>query len=411
MRIPRLKPILFALFAMLASVNALAYDFFQDGLCFKMTACESGSGVEVTHSIRFDGTSYINPVVNDRLEIPTEVFGEYGGKYRVVAIGESALSFTSHNWLSFSSVTIPNSVIRINDNAFFGRDDLKSISVPNSVTSIGKDAFSCTGLKSITLPNSVTSIGNSAFSVCKYLAAVSLPNSLSEIPAGAFASCSRLESVNIPNSVTYIGSNAFRDCTSLTSVTIPDAVTYIGERTFGGCTSLTSVTIPNSVTQINEQTFRDCTSLTSVTIPNSVNRLWKESFYGCVGLTDIYCYATIPPKMEYNSFSCKTYDNCTLHVPLGCWRAYVKSGTWGQFRKTEEMDFSGINEMETDDDQFQITVQNGTLVINDSIGNAIVNVSDMQGRVVYNGYEREISGLARGLYIVRIGNLTTKIVI
>ena len=79
--------------------------------------------------------------------------------------------------------------------------------------------------------------------------------------------------------------------------------------------------------------------------------------------------------------------------------------------KTEEMDFSGINEMETDDDQFQITVQNGTLVINDSIGNAIVNVSDMQGRVVYNGYEREISGLARGLYIVRIGNLTTKIVI
>lgn len=365
MRIPRLKPILFALFAMLASVNALAYDFFQDGLCFKMTACESGSGVEVTHSIRFDGTSYINPVVNDRLEIPTEVFGEYGGKYRVVAIGESALSFTSHNWLSFSSVTIPNSVIRINDNAFFGRDDLKSISVPNSVTSIGKDAFSCTGLKSITLPNSVTSIGNSAFSVCKYLAAVSLPNSLSEIPAGAFASCSRLESVNIPNSVTYIGSNA----------------------------------------------FGDCTSLTSVTIPNSVNRLWKESFYGCVGLTDIYCYATIPPKMEYNSFSCKTYDNCTLHVPLGCWRAYVKSGTWGQFRKTEEMDFSGINEMETDDDQFQITVQNGTLVINDSIGNAIVNVSDMQGRVVYNGYEREISGLARGLYIVRIGNLTTKIVI
>ena len=44
---------------------------------------------------------------------------------------------------------------------------LTSVTIPNSVTTIGDNAFNwCTGLTSVTIPNSVTSIGSHAFSSC-----------------------------------------------------------------------------------------------------------------------------------------------------------------------------------------------------------------------------------------------------
>ena len=74
---------------------------------------------------------------------------------------------------------------------------LTSVTIPDSVTSIGNNAFYFCGLTSMTIPDSVTSIGNNAFE-----------------------GCSRLTSVTIPDSVTSIGNNAFADCRNLTSVTI-----------------------------------------------------------------------------------------------------------------------------------------------------------------------------------------------
>jgi hypothetical protein len=51
-----------------------------------------------------------------------------------------------------TSITIPNSVTRIGDVAFFGCTGLTSITIPNSVTRIGREAFyGCTGLTSMTV--------------------------------------------------------------------------------------------------------------------------------------------------------------------------------------------------------------------------------------------------------------------
>ena len=140
-----------------------------------------------------------------------------------------------------TSVTIPDGVTRIGDNAFEDCSSLANITIPDSVMSIGKYAFfGCNSLISITIPDSVTSIGEYAFSYC-----------------------SSLISVTIPDSVTSIGDCAFSDCSSLTSVTIPNSVTSIGDYAFYGCNSLTSITIPDSVTSIGEYAFRDCINLIS----------------------------------------------------------------------------------------------------------------------------------------------------
>ena len=204
------------------------------------------------------------------------------------------------------SITIPNSVTSIGNEAFLSCSELTNITIPNSVTSIGNDAFfGCSGLTSVEIPNSVTSIGNEAFLGCSGLTSVTIPNSVTNIGWTVFADCSGLTSVTIPNSVTSIGWSAFDGCSGLTSVTIPNSVTSIGNDAFNGCSGLTNVTIPNSVTTIGSSAFYNCSGLTSVTIPNSVTSIDEGAFSGCSKL------ASVAIGNGLTSIDESTFDGCS----------------------------------------------------------------------------------------------------
>jgi len=150
------------------------------------------------------------------------------------------------------SITIPNSVTRIENAAFSGCTSLTSITIPNNVTSIGGSAFSgCTSLTNVTIPNSVTRIENAAFSGCTSLTNVTIPNSVTRIEWGAFKRCNSLTSITIHNSITEIGQHAFEDCISLISVTIGSGVIWIGDSAFFGCKKLASVTFQGTITANN----------------------------------------------------------------------------------------------------------------------------------------------------------------
>lgn len=155
-----------------------------------------------------------------------------------------------------------------------------------SVTSIGRSAFEgCTKLNSITIPNSVIRIEYAAFYYCSSLTSVSIPNSVTSIEEYAFLNCSSLTSVTIPNSVTSIKDAAFEGCVKLNSITIPNSVTSIGAAAFEGCAKLNSVTISNGVTRIGWKAFYGCESLTSITIPQSVTAIGDDAFSGCKKLS------------------------------------------------------------------------------------------------------------------------------
>jgi hypothetical protein len=71
-----------------------------------------------------------------------------------------------------TSVTIPNSVTRIEDYTFWG-SGLTSVTIPDSVTIIWYDAFyNCTSLTNATIGNGVTNIGDSVFYNCTSLTGV-----------------------------------------------------------------------------------------------------------------------------------------------------------------------------------------------------------------------------------------------
>lgn len=222
-------------------------------------------------------------------------------------------------------IIIPETVVKIGDNAFFNCYYLTSISIPESVTSIGKYAFHfCLRLLNATIPKNVKSIGVGAFAGearmsdiqvsedNKYFTSengilydkkkkvliqcpraksgeIKIPESVTNIGEEAFEYCQNVTSIIIPESVTNIGRVAFESCENLTSVIIPQGVTQIEESTFSGCSSLSNVTIPKGVTSIGHAAFYSCTSLKNITIPETVTSIDQGAFDTSVDLT-IFCY-------------------------------------------------------------------------------------------------------------------------
>ena len=121
-------------------------------------------------------------------------------------------------------LTIPNSVIQINDNAFNNCWRLTgTLVIPNSVNTIGISAFqNCNGLSEIIMGNNVTTVGNTAFYSCSGLTKVTLPESVTEIGTGAFSECTQLNTVNMQSTqAPSIGEGVFANNATDRIINIP----------------------------------------------------------------------------------------------------------------------------------------------------------------------------------------------
>lgn len=153
-----------------------------------------------------------------------------------------------------ADVTIPSCYkgkpVTMIDHAAFFNSVVTSVTIPDSVTSIGDNAFGfCSQLTNISIPNSVTDIGFSAFAHCTSLKSITLPSSLSSISEALFSGCSQLTTIQIPDSVSSIQSCAFYHCRNLETIRIPVSVTLIETDAFAGCPSLMTVTYSGSKTR------------------------------------------------------------------------------------------------------------------------------------------------------------------
>lgn len=156
-----------------------------------------------------------------------------------------------------ADVTIPSHYkgkpVTMIDHAAFHDSAVTSVTIPDSVTSIPDDAFSfCSQLTNISIPNSVTFIGFAAFNSCTSLKSITLPSSLSTIQSSAFYNCGNLETIRIPVSVTFIGNYAFAGCPSSMTVTYPGSKTQWDAITKG---SNNDVLENNLICAVLEATF------------------------------------------------------------------------------------------------------------------------------------------------------------
>ncbi len=97
---------------------------------------------------------------------------------------------------------------------------------------------------------------------------------------------------------------------------------------------------------------------------------------------------------------------------MGCKAAYEAVDPWRNFWNIEEMDFSGINVTTSDDNTYmRIFAEDGTITVSGISDHDYIMVYDTQGRIVYSGIEHTITNLPHGIYIVKVGTSTVKVLI
>lgn len=177
--------------------------------------------------------------------------------------------------LQVGTATLPHTVKKVNDRAFYGCKFLAGVKLPSSLEIIGKQAFcGCTRFTSIAVPDTLTQIGCRAFYGCNSLKeftlftvkktdGASLASDYS-VDDGAFYECSSLASVKLPPSVKYLYQNAFYGCRLIKEIAVPEGTEEIYSNTFSSCESLKVIQIPKSVTRIDENAFQNCNAITDV---------------------------------------------------------------------------------------------------------------------------------------------------
>lgn len=166
---------------------------------------------------------------------------------------------------NIESVTLPSSVTAIEQQAFYGCDNLKSINLSN-VKSIGTEAFTnCPSLTDNIDLSSVEMISERGLAGT-YFKTMNLPK-CTDIRDSAFEDCTMQKIVL--NSAKNLGSNAFKNCKNLEMIYAPKVKGFDG---CSGCTNLKTVFVPMATgitTDISSNATIYCSSrLTSIYFPN-----------------------------------------------------------------------------------------------------------------------------------------------
>ena len=243
-----------------------------------------------------------------------------------------------------TELTLPSSITKINNYAFYSNDKITSVSIPDSVTSIGDLAFyGCYSLTKVNYLGTIDSWAQIEFGdyyanpiyyaknlyINDVLVTNAVLTSATKISDYAFYNCSSLTSIEIPNSVTSIGNYAFTSCYKLVEVinNSPNITVVKGSSSNGylgyyalsvsNCDSSyvskvstdsngyviytdgedkilvnyvgsqTELTLPSGITEIHNHAFDYNNKLVSVVIPDSVTSIGGEAFYNCTSLTSV----------------------------------------------------------------------------------------------------------------------------
>ena len=217
--------------------------------------------LNIPHTIKEIDGSFIN-------DASLNIYIDDLANWAQIKFNSSASNPLSHNGCLYlnnelvsGDLKIPHTVNHISDYAFYNYKKITSVNLPSSVKSIGKYAFSYTGITgvySIVLGDSVNSIGEGAF-IGTSSNVIFIPASVRNIEMPAF-SCSQIEvSKDNPRFCSVDGVVYDQEKDSLLifpsfiegSFSIPEGVTSIGKYAFY-YSNLDSIRVPNTVTSIGD---------------------------------------------------------------------------------------------------------------------------------------------------------------
>lgn len=277
---------------------------WEDGLLYVgkyLVASDSEISGDITVK---DGTILVaDEAFKSRREITSVSFPD-----TLKAIGENALLFCS----SLEEISLPDSLEIIGAGAFTEtayynngenwEDGLlyidsylldaenvmdSVVEVKEDTTLIGTNAFVYTeGIEKIVLPDSVIYVNDGAFANSSSLKSVKLSDNVRSIGNGVFSDNPELKSVTVPDTIVSFGIKVFQNCPKLERVVLGKGVTYISDDEFYNCPSLKSVTLPETLLVIGDLAFRECSKLKSIYLPDSLTSIGESPFCAYIDLPE-----------------------------------------------------------------------------------------------------------------------------
>ena len=177
------------------------------------------------------------------------------------------------------AVILPSGTETITEIAFYGCENLSTITIPNSVKTICSNAFALTAITSLVIPASVEKVNDPADSIIR--------------------GCTKLASLTVDEANSYYRSkdnciytkdNTTFVCALPALTKLPDfpaETTTIGKASFQNCSLQGEIVLPDSITKMENDSFSDNTEMTSIVLPANLNYLGAYSFASCSKLTKI----------------------------------------------------------------------------------------------------------------------------
>ncbi len=384
-----------------SSLQRIANSMFQD--CSALTHIDIPATVTTIGQDAFKGCSSLTSIVipASTTTIYNTAFNNCHSLQSIVVEPENTVydsrnacnaiikTETNELVIGCDNTEIPDDVVTIGANAFYGRSQMTTIVLPASVTSIGSTAFmGCGGVMEMHV-NATTppSLGNGVFggspaavnpgipvyvpceSIEAYQAATGWSSFTNYQESDEFicfadpevkAICVAHWDTNDDGQLSYaeaevvgyvallnvfknnttivtfnelqyftglngIYSTAFEGCTSLQEVTLPTNTHIVASRAFFGCSALRYVGNLETVQTISAKAFMYCTALTGLSFGPNLTTIGDDAFNGCTQLTYIVVECTTPPAFEYIPTS--TFYDVPKSIPV-----YVPCGSVADYQ-------------------------------------------------------------------------------